>query len=192
MFQVFLVLLVLSTICEFFAAPTKGLADSALLENLEGDATNYGKFRLWGNIGQIILYFITTPISKSTTVKVCNVVIQDDCRLAMFPVAIAMLGAFVTGLKIDFKQDGLEITKNCTMTFETKNISLKDTLLTYRNITFIITVLYLGLVCGVVTNFMFWQFWQLSDINPSQTTWIVGVAGVSPLAFHLGCQDTSY
>lgn len=46
MFQVFLVLLVLSTVCEFIAVPAKGLIYSALLETLEKDTTSYGKFRL--------------------------------------------------------------------------------------------------------------------------------------------------
>ena len=50
--QIFLILLVLFIVTEFIAAPTNSLANSALLENLDNtEATNYGKFRMWGNFG---------------------------------------------------------------------------------------------------------------------------------------------
>lgn len=117
---------------------------------------------------------ITTLISKSNTVTMRNIIVQDDSGLAMFPVAVAMIGAFAVGLNIAFKQDRIETTKYGT--FKTQKIFLKDILLTYRIITFLIIVLHTGVVYGVFTNFM---FWHLSDVSPSQTTWIVGVAGVS-------------
>ncbi|KAJ7357464.1 hypothetical protein OS493_024980 [Desmophyllum pertusum] len=92
----------------------------------------------------------------------------------MFPVAITMLGAFVMGLKIDFKQNEIRTTKCSTIPDEIQESSLKDVFVNFRNIAFIIIVLYFGVMDGVFVTFM---FWYLTDINPSQATWAIGVAG---------------
>ena len=174
--QIFLIILVLFTITEFIAAPTKNLADSALLENLDSaESTDYGRFRMWGNFGQIILYLIVSPIAKSNTVRVCGV-IQDDYGLAMFPFSTVMLFAFIMGLMIDFKQDELRTTYSRRTKREIQDTSLKDVLLNLHNIAFIAIILYLGVVDGVFNNFM---FWYLTDIDPSKATWVIGVAGAS-------------
>ncbi|KAL9952757.1 hypothetical protein ACROYT_G040052 [Oculina patagonica] len=162
---------------EFIAAPTKNLADSALLEKLDNGSSNYGKFRLWGNIGQILLYIIVTPLAKLNTVEVCNVPIQDDYGFTMFGFAIIMLGAFVVGLKIDFKQDEIGTTKSRRIISKEKpETALKDVLVNFHNIAFIFIVLYLGIVEGVFITFM---FWYLTDVDPFQATWVMGVAGAS-------------
>ena len=174
--QIFLILLVLFIVTEFIAAPTKNLADSALLENLDStESTNYGRFRMWGNFGQIILYLIVSPIAKSNTVRVCGV-IQDDYGLTMFLFSTVMLVAFIMGLMIDFKQDELRKTDFYRTESEKQQSSLKDVLLNFDNIVFIVIMLYLGLVDGIFCNFM---FWYLTDIDSSQATWVMGVAGAS-------------
>ena len=170
--QIFLILLVLFIVTEFIAAPTKSLADSALLENLESNSTNYGRFRMWGNVCRIILCFIVSPVAKSNTVRVCGV-IQDDYGLTMFPFSTVLLVAFVMGLMIDFKQDESRTTESPRTKREIKESSLKDVLLNLHNIAFIVITLYLGIVDGIFYNFM---FWYLTDINPSQATWVMGVA----------------
>ena len=172
--QIFLILLVLFIVTEFIAAPTKNLVDSSLLENLDDtESTNYGKFRMWGNFGQIILYLIVSPVAKSNTVRVCGV-IQDDYGLTMFPFSTVLLFAFIMGLMIDFKQDELRTTNTYTTKSEKQNSSLKDVLLNLHNIAFIAIILYLGIIDGIFCNFM---FWYLIDIDPSQATWVMGVAG---------------
>ncbi|XP_020603434.1 major facilitator superfamily domain-containing protein 6-like [Orbicella faveolata] len=174
--QIFLILLVLFIITEFIAAPTKSLADSSLLENLDStESTNYGRFRMWGNVGQIILYLMVSPVAKSNTVRVCGV-IQDDYGLTMFPFSIVLLFAFILGLMIDFKQDELRATDSRRTKREIQESSLKDVLLNLHNIAFIVIILYLGIVDGIFSNFM---FWYLTDIDPSQATWVIGVAGIS-------------
>ena len=174
--QIFLILLVLFIVTEFIAAPTKNLADSALLENLDNaESTNYGKFRMWGNFGQIILYLIVSPVAKSNTVRVCGV-IQDDYGLAMFLFSTVLLVAFTVGLMIDFKQDELRTTNSRRTKREIQESSLKDVLLNLHNIAFIVIILYLGIVDGIFSNFM---FWYLTDIDSSQATWVMGVAGAS-------------
>ena len=188
--ELFIILLILFIVTEFICSPTKNLADSALLEILDSESTNYGKFRMWGNIGQILLYVIVSPVAKSNTVKVCNV-IQDDYGLTMFLFAVTMLGAFVMGLNIDFKQDELRKTKRSgTITRELQESSLKDVLVNFRNMAFIVIILYLGIMDGVFTNFM---FWYLTDLEPSQATWVIGVAGASrnvAAAFAFGCSGS--
>ena len=174
--QIFLILLVLFIVTEFIAAPTKNLADSALLENLDNaESTNYGKFRMWGNFGQIILYLIVSPVAKSNTVRVCGI-IQDDYGLAMFLFSTVLLVAFTVGLMIDFKQDELRTTNSRRTNREIQESSLKDVLLNLHNIAFIVIILYLGIVDGIFSNFM---FWYLTDIDSSQATWVMGVAGAS-------------
>ena len=176
--QIFIILLVLLIVTEFIAAPIQNLTDSALLENLGDESTDYGKFRKWGNIGQIVLYFIVSPLAKSNIVKICNVPIQDDYGLSMFVLAVAMLGAFVMALKIDFKQDEIGATLRRPLRGATpnaiQNSSLRRVLLNFRNISFIVIVLYLGSIDGVFMTFM---FWYLTDIDQSQATWVIGVAG---------------
>ena len=174
--QIFFILLVLFIVTEFIAAPTKNLADSALLENLDStEAINYGRFRMWGNFGQIILYLIVSPVAKSNTVRVRGV-IQDDYGLTMFPFSTMLLVAFAMGLMMDFKQDELRTTDSYTNKRKIQESSPKDVLLNLDNIAFIVIILYLGIVDGVFYNFM---FWNLTDINPSQATWVVVVAGAS-------------
>jgi len=174
--QIFLILLVLFTITEFIAAPTQNLADSALLENLDSsESINYGRFRMWGSFGQIILYLTVSPVAKSNTVRVCGV-IQDDYGLTMFAFSTVLLVAFVMGLMIDFKQDELRTTDSRRTKREIQETSLKDVLLNLDNIAFIAIILYLGTVDGIFNNFM---FWYLTDIDPSQATWVIGVAGIS-------------
>ena len=174
--QIFFILLVLFIITEFIAAPTKNLADSALLENLDStESTNYGRFRMWGNFGQIILYLIVSFVAKSNTVRVCGV-IQDDYGLTMFLFSPVVLVAFIMGLMMDFKQDELRKTNFYRTESEKQQSSLKDVLLNFDNIAFIVIILYLGIVDGIFSNFM---FWYLTDIDPSQATWVMGVAGAS-------------
>ena len=171
--QIFFILLVLFLFTEFIAAPAKNLADSALLENLDStESTNYGKFRMWGNVARIILCFIVSPVAKSNTVRVCGV-IQDDYGLTMFPFSTMLLVAFTMGLMIDFKQDELRTTNKRKIHAAS---SLKDVLLNLDNIAFISIILYFGIVDGVFYNFM---FWNLTDIDASQATWVVGVAEAS-------------
>ena len=184
--QIFLILLVLFIVTEFIAAPTKNLVDSSLLENLDDtESTNYGKFRMWGNFGQIILYLIVSPVAKSNTVRVCGV-IQDDYGLTMFLFSTVLLVAFIMGLMIDFKQDELRTTNTYTTKSEKQKSSLKDVLLNLHNIALIAIILYLGIVDGIFCNFM---FWYLTDIDSSQATLVMGVAGASrniAAAFALG------
>ena len=174
--QIFVILLALLIVTEFIAAPTMNLADSSLLENLDRtESINYGRFRMWGNIGQIILFLIVSFVAKSNTVTVCGV-IQDDYGLTMFPFATVLLVAFIMGLMIDFKQDELRKTNFYRTESEKQQSSLKDVLLNLHNIAFITIMLYLGIVDGIFCNFM---FWYLTDIDASQATWVMGLAGAS-------------
>ena len=174
--QIFLILLVLFIITEFIAAPTQSLVDSALLENLDStESTNYGRFRMWGNFARIILCFIVSPVAKSNTVRVCGV-IQDDYGLTMFLFSTMLLVAFALGLMINFRQDELRTTDSYTNKRERQELYLKDILLNLKNIAFIAMILYLGIVDGIFNSFM---FWYLTDIDPSQTTWVIGVSEAS-------------
>jgi len=174
--RIFLVLLALFIVTEFIAAPAKSLADSALLENLDStESTNYGRFRMWGNIARIILCFIVSPVAKSGIVRVCGV-IQDDYGLTMFIFSIVMLVGFIMGLMINFKQDELRSTDSYTIKTGIQESSLKDVLLSLHNIAFIVIMIYLGMLDGIFYNFM---FWYLTDIDPSQATWVIGVAEAS-------------
>ena len=174
--QIFLILLVLFIVTEFIGASTKNLADSALLENFDStESTNYGRFRMWGNVGQIILYLVVSPVAKSNTVRVCGV-IQDDYGLTMFPFSTVLLVAFVMGLMIEFKQDELRTTESRRTKREIQESSLTDILSNLDNIAFIVIILYLGIVDGIFSNFM---FWYLTDIDPSQATWVMSMAGAS-------------
>ena len=55
---VFLVLLILMIIAEFFSAPAITLADSATLGSLNNETENYGKQRMFGSIGWAVSMFI--------------------------------------------------------------------------------------------------------------------------------------
>ena len=103
--------------------------------------------------------------------------IQDDYGITMYAFAITMLGALAIGLKIDFHQDELGTTKRRGLIFkEMREIPLKYVLVNIYNIAFIFIILYLGILDGVFTAFM---FWYLTDVDPSHATWVIGVAGAS-------------
>ena len=174
--QIFFVLLILFIVIEFISAPAKSFADSALLENLaRTESIDYGKFRMWGNVARIILCFIVSPVARSNSVRVCGV-IQDDYGLTMFVFSTVMLVGFIMGLMINFKQDELRSTDSYTIKTGIQESSLKDVLVNLHNIAFIVIMLYLGMVDGIFYNFM---FWYLTDIDPSQATWVIGVAEAS-------------
>ena len=172
---IFLILLAFYTVGEFVGAPARNLADSALLETLGSESSNYGDYRLWGSVGQIILYLTITLTARFIHVQPsCDVSIHDDYGMSMYAITLSLVVAFACALAINFNQDSYsEIT---SLTPREKEVSLKDTLLNFRSATLIIIILYLGIVDGTFFTFM---FWYLTDIGPSQANWVMGVTGVA-------------
>ena len=172
---IFLILLAFYRDGEFVGAPARNLGDSALLKTLGSESSNYGEYRLWGNVGQIILYAaITLTASYIHVQPSCELSIQDDYEMSMYVIALFMVIAFTFSLPINFNHDSY--SENLSLTARAKEVSLKDTLLNFRNITLIIIVLYLGIVDGTFFTFM---FCYLTDIGPSQANWVMGVTGVA-------------
>ena len=172
---IFLILLAFYTVGEFVGAPARNLADSALLETLGSESSKYGEYRLWGNVGQIILYAaITLTASYIHIQPSCELSIQEDYGMSMYAITLFMVIAFTFALPINFKQDSY--SENISLTARTKEVSLKDTLLNFRSVTLIITVFYLGIVDGTLFTF---KFWYLTDIGSSRANWAMGVTGVA-------------
>ena len=94
----------------------------------------------------------------------------------MFLFSTVLLVAFIMGLMIDFKQDELRTTDSRRTKREIQESCLKDILLNLQNIAFIIMILYLGIVDDFFDSFM---FWNLTDVDASQATWVMGVAEAS-------------
>ena len=173
---VFIILMAFLTFGEFVRAPARNLADSALLETLGSESSNYGEYRLWGSVGQILLYLTITFTAKYIPLHpTCDVTVQDDYGMAMYVTCLALVIAFVCALQINFNEDCHNEEKILT-TFKDSKGSLKDIVLDFRNLTLIIIILYLGAVDGTFFTFM---FWYLIDLSPSQATWVIGVAGVA-------------
>lgn len=66
--EVFLLLLLLVVVGEFFSAPAITLADSATLASLGDDVENYGRQRMFGSLGWgMAMFFVGIALDHSTT-----------------------------------------------------------------------------------------------------------------------------
>ena len=171
----FLILLAFYTVGEFVGAPARNLADSALLETLASESNNYGKYRLWGSVGQIILYvFITLTVRYIHVQPSCDLSIHEDYGMSLYAITLFMAVAFTFALPINFNQESY--SEKISLTHKAEEMSLKDTLSNFRSVTLIIIILFLGIVDGTFFTF---KFWYLTDIGPSQANWVIGVTGVA-------------
>ena len=174
---VFLIQMALLVIGEFIGAPARNLADAGLLETLGSESSSYGAYRLWGSVGQILLYLIITFAAKYIHIlPVCDSEVQDDYGMSMYVTSLSVVIAFACALQINFTQDSYNTEKISPKILFDKEASLRDSILNFRGVTLIIIILYLGIVDGVFFSFM---FWYLIDLNPSQATWIMGASGIA-------------
>ena len=133
---IFLIQIALLIIGEFFGVPARNLADAELLETLGSESSSYGAYRLWGSVGQIILYLITTFAARYIHVlPVCDSEVQDDYGMSMFVMSLSVVIAFACALQINFIQDSCNTEKIPKLAFSYKEASLADSLLDFRGLT---------------------------------------------------------
>ena len=130
---IFLILMSFSAIGEFVSAPARNLADSALLETLGSESSRCGEYRLWGNVGQIILYSINTVTAKYIHMQPsCDLSVQDDYEMSMYAISFFLVIAHVCTLQINFNRDCYSERK-VSITLKEKEASLKGNFLDFRN-----------------------------------------------------------
>ena len=174
---VFLIQMALLVIGEFIGAPARNLADAGLLETLGSKSSSYGAYRLWGSVGQILLYLIITFAAKYIhMLPVCDSEVQDDYGMSMYVMSLSVVIAFACALQINFTQDSYNTEKIPQKILFGKEASLRDSVLNFRGVTLIIIILYLGILDGTLFSF---KFWYLIDLNPSQATWVMSTAGIA-------------
>ena len=114
---VFLVLLILMIIAEFFSAPALTLADSATLGSLDNSAAeNYGKQRMFGSIGWAVSMFIVgIALDTSNTFHdhPCghSQVGEKNYTVCFIVFSILMVCAFAAATQFRFSYDGKEATE---------------------------------------------------------------------------------
>ncbi|XP_031562226.1 major facilitator superfamily domain-containing protein 6-B-like isoform X2 [Actinia tenebrosa] len=169
--NLFLLLLAIIVVGQFVSSPSRNLADTATLFSLQNNKADYGKIRLWGNVGQsfiipsvsLLVYFLKTSVCGTK---------KDNYKMAMYILAGCSGIAFLLGFKIIFPPTILTDHIREAETSK-KQGSVGELVVPLANWSFLIIVFFLGTFEGVFNTFM---FWLIVDLNEGQSALIVAVA----------------
>lgn len=153
---------------DFLAGASINLADSLLVGAVD-DKKQYGKLRLWGNIGQSVTIPSIAVITYFMTVDICGVPVSDF-KYALYSASlISSIGLIFSVFNAHFPSSKLnEDSKNCK-----GRGSLKELITPLETWSFLIIAFFYGAFNGTVTSFL---FWKMVDLNPSQANLAIAVA----------------
>jgi MFS family permease len=167
--QVFLVLLFLTIIGEFFSAPAITLADSATLQLLGDEKDKYGRQRLWGSFGwgsaMFVLGFV---IDRIKGYEVCGEVVSNNYTPAFYFFVVLMSCALVVATRFSF------ISKEQQPKSQAGGgLQLVRVLLTVRYLSFLFVAFFMGCGYGLISTFL---YWHLEDLGGPPT--LFGIASL--------------
>jgi MFS family permease len=169
--QVFLVLLFLTLIGEFFSAPAITLADSATLGMLGENKELYGRQRLWGSLGWgTAMFFLGFVIDSMRGVEMCGETISQNYSIGFYSFAVFMSCALLVATRFSF-------AKNKAKTNELEDadtgFELFRILLSFRYGGFLLVTFFMGFGLGLIFTFL---FWHLEDLGGPPT--LFGIASL--------------
>ena len=168
--RIFIALLWLTIIGEFFEAPSFIMTDTAVLQQLGDKRNDYGKTRLFGSLGFSIASFAVGAFLDLTRYTYCGESF-NDYSVMFYIFAIIMVCAFIYAtfaFKFEYKESDSSKEKN----YLGKNIiNVLKLFLTCQYGFFIILTWFLGLANGGIDNFL---NWYLEDLGACKT--LMGVA----------------
>lgn len=167
--QVFLVLLFLTVIGEFFSAPAITLADSATLHILGDQKDKYGKQRLWGSLGWgLSMFTLGFVIDRMKGYEVCGETVSKNYTPAFYFFFVLMLFALLVATRFSFISKPKESKDRAG-----GGLQLLRVLLTFRYTSFLLIAFFMGCGNGLIFTFL---YWHLEDLGGPPT--LFGVASL--------------
>lgn len=178
--QVFLVLLFLTVVGEFFSAPAITLADSATLGMLGENKELYGRQRMWGSLGwgtaMFLLGFVIDSISG---VELCGEIISQNYTVGFYFFFVFMVCALTVATRFTFpNKEKLELDEG----LRGEGSGLYRILLSVRYGTFLLVTFFLGFGVGLIFTFL---FWHLEDLGGPPT--LFGIASLIDHISEIAC-----
>ena len=168
--QVFLVLLFLTIVGEFFSAPAITLADAATLGMLGENKELYGRQRLWGSLGWgTAMFFLGFVIDEMEGVEICGEIISQNYTVGFYFFAVFMSCALIVATRFKFKNKYSEVDEIAAGS----GAALINILLTVRYGAFLFVSFFMGFGLGLIFTFL---FWHLEDLGGPPT--LFGVASL--------------
>lgn len=165
----FLLLLAIVVVGQFVSSPSRGLADTATMFYLQNNKADYGKIRLWGNVGQCLIIPSVSLLVYFQKTSVCGAQ-QDNYKMAMYILSGGLAIALLIGFKFIFPSTNL--TGHQAETSKEQG-TVSELVAPFRIWSFLIIVFFLGTFEGVFNTFM---FWFIVDLNANQSALIIAVA----------------
>lgn len=177
--QVFMVLLFLTLIGEFFSAPAITLADSATLGMLGENKELYGKQRLWGSLGWgTAMFLLGFIIDSMKGVEMCGETISQNYTISFYSFIIFMSCAFLVATRFTFvKHKDPFDNETINEPEKSSNLKLYHTLCSIRYASFLLVTFFMGFGIGLIFTFL---FWHLEDLGGPPTLF-----GIASLIDHL-------
>ncbi|XP_028391387.1 major facilitator superfamily domain-containing protein 6-like [Dendronephthya gigantea] len=167
--QVFLVLLFLTVIGEFFSAPAITLADSATLQLLGDEKDKYGRQRLWGSLGWgTAMFTLGFVIDKIQGYEVCGEVVSNNYTPGFYFFVVLMFCALLVATRFSF------MAKEQQPKSKTGGgLHLLRVLVSIRYLSFLFVAFFMGCGYGLISTFL---YWHLEDLGGPPT--LFGIASL--------------
>lgn len=167
--QVFLVLLFLTVVGEFFSAPAITLADSSTLQLLGDEKDKYGRQRLWGSFGwgsaMFVLGFV---IDKIKGYEVCGEIVSNNYTPAFYFFVVLMSCALLVATRFSFISKEQQLKSKAG-----GGLKLLRVLVTVRYFSFLFVAFFMGCGYGLISTFL---YWHLEDLGGPAT--LFGIASL--------------
>lgn len=160
----FIVFLFIILVCELVGSCMLSLVDGAVVEFLGEERNNYGNFRLWGSLGICIASITIGAVIQQNFTVYCDIELKDYRISFYFLFGFSFLGLLA------FMNTKHVYSENIRK-MESDISKLKEIFSGFRNISFWMIVISLGIIDGFQMDF---GPWFLDDLGTSPA--LVGVA----------------
>ena len=178
--QVFLVLLFLTVVGEFFSAPAITLADSATLGMLGENKELYGRQRMWGSLGWgTAMFLLGFVIDSMRGVELCGEIISQNYTVGFYFFFVFMVCALTVATRFSFpNKENVELEEG----IHDQGSGLYRILLSFRYGSFLLVTFFLGFGVGLIFTFL---FWHLEDLGGPPT--LFGIASLIDHISEIAC-----
>ena len=173
---IFLTFLFIVFFGELLASPAFGLANSEIVDHLGENSRDFGKIRLWGPIGHIIVVPTTAVFVTHYHYVICGEY-QDN-----FAVIFAVTSIMAMASLVSVTQLGDQTIKHSDKTEGNGNgkpLTLFEFFSRYQNFVFIFMTFLIGCFDGVVSTF---GFWYTKTLDVTITTLVFGFSRMTSSA----------
>jgi len=173
---VFVILLLITIVGDFLAGPALNLCDTAIMANLGHNKDLYGRIRLWGDFGQMILVPSVAVLEHFSTITVCGLK-TSDFTISLWITSTGMAIALFIGFKVNMpssKQNSESNNADSVIEEETPIVViLRDFITPLSNWSLLANAFFLGVFLSAIQTFL---FWTMIDLDASQASLSVGVS----------------